>query len=236
MFFHEKKYEKYNEYIKGYINEQRKLSKKLVLKDHFFLSNIKTVAGVDQAFLGEDEGKVLSCFVILNYENYENMELIEHSYGEKEVDFPYIPGLLAYREMPAILEAYEKLKQKPDVILVDGHGIAHPRNFGLASHLGFLLKKPTIGVAKRKLVGEFEEPKVRGECKKLKYKEKPVGYVLKTKENSKPIFISPGNLISLESSLKIIKSCLREEEKLPEPIRLAHKFVNEEKRKCQNLA
>ena len=172
------------------------------------------------------EGRILSCIVVID----KNFNLIEKVFSHEKVNFPYIPGLLAYREVPVMIKAYKKLKKHiPEIILVDGHGIAHPRNFGLASHFGFLIKKPTIGIAKRKLVGEFKKPKEVGKEEKLIYNGKVVGYALKTGKNYREIFISPGNFISLETSLKIVKSCIIKGNKLPEPIRLAHKFVNERK-------
>jgi len=202
--------------ITALIKEQIKLSEKLVLEDNF--SKIEKIAGVDQAY---HKGRIFSCIVVLD----RNFRILEKVFADDVISFPYIPGFLAYREMPVILKAYKKLKTKPDILLVDGHGIAHPRRLGIASHLGLLLKIPTIGVAKKKLVGNYKEPKKVFDAEKLIYNKKTVGYVLKTKENSRPIFISPGNFISLKSSIKIVKECLRNE-KLPEPIRFAHKFVN----------
>ncbi|MEM2918141.1 MAG: endonuclease V [Candidatus Altiarchaeota archaeon] len=207
------------------IKEQEKLSKNLFLKDSF--SKIEKIAGVDQGYIGD---RILSCIVVMDYKNFR---LIEISSAEMKISFPYISGLLAYREMPVILKAYKKLKIKPDVLLVDGHGIAHPRNFGLASHLSLCIRKPTIGVAKNKLIGNYKKPEKVLKEEKLVYNGKIVGYALKTKENCKEIFISPGNFISLKTALRIVKNSIRNE-KLPEPLRLAHKFVNE-KLKWQNL-
>lgn len=207
------------------IKEQEKFSKNVILEDKF--SKIEKIAGVDQGYFND---RILSCIVVLNY---KNLELLESSFAEMKISFPYIPGFLAYREIPVILKAYKNLKKRPDILLVDGHGIAHPRNFGLATHLGFLLKKPTIGVAKNKLIGNFKKPEKVLKEEKVIYKGKVVGYALKTKTDAKEIFISPGNFISLKTALKIVKNSLRNE-KLPEPLKLAHKFVNE-KLKWQNL-
>ena len=118
---------------------------------------------------------------------------------------------------------YEKLEKKPDVLIIDGSGIAHPRGIGIATHIGILLDKPSIGVTKSRLVGEFDE---RKKCSELIYKGKKVGCALK--RNGKYIFISPGHKVSLKTSLKIVKKCLLD--KLPEPIRLAHEYVNEVKK------
>lgn len=211
--------------IKRLLREQESLSKSIIIKDKFL--KIEKIAGVDQGYFKD---RIVSCIVVLNY---KNLELLETSFAEMKISFPYIPGFLAYREIPVILKAYKNLKEKPDILLVDGHGIAHPRNFGLATHLSFSLKKPTIGVAKNKLIGDYKKPEKVLNEEKIIYKGKVVGYALKTKKNSKEIFISPGNFISLETALKIVKNSLRNE-KLPEPLRLAHKFVNE-KLKWQNL-
>jgi len=156
------------------------------------------------------------------------MEVIEKEFSETAVDLPYIPGLLAFREGPPMIETYKKLKRKPDILLVDGHGIAHPRGVGIASHVGVLLDIATIGIAKKRLVGDYRIPDRVGESRPLLYKGKVVGNVLKSKKGCNPIFISPGNKISVESSLEIVKDCIREH-KLPEPVRLAHNFVNQTK-------
>ncbi|MEA3254792.1 MAG: deoxyribonuclease V [Candidatus Altiarchaeota archaeon] len=201
-----------------YVGIQEELRKKVLVEDQL-PGEIKTVAGVDQSFQGE---KVISCIVVLEYPDMRSME---KKYAAMEVDFPYIPGLLAFREGPSILRAYGKLMNKPDILLVDGQGIAHPRGVGLASHIGVVLDKPTIGVAKSRLVGEYEVPKEVGGCSELRYNGEVVGFVLKSKRNCNPLFISPGHRISPEKSLEVVKNCLRDH-KLPEPTRLAHMFVN----------
>jgi deoxyribonuclease V len=202
--------------IEKYIKEQERLAKKIVLNDSF--GEIKTIAGVDQAFVGNN---VISGIVVLSY---PDLKVIKKKWATKKSDFPYIPGLLTYKEGPSIVEAYKKLKIQPDILIVDGSGIAHPRGIGLASHIGLVLDKPTVGVTKTKLVGEYEKTK---EYSKLIYEGKHVGYILKRKKY-KPIFISPGHKISLETSLKIVRNCLKN--RLPEPIKIAHEYVNEVKR------
>ncbi|MCK4491055.1 MAG: deoxyribonuclease V, partial [Candidatus Altiarchaeales archaeon] len=188
---------------------------------------IKTVGGADQAFPGRD--RVLSCVVTLSY---PDMRLMERSFSCLDMDFPYIPGLLTFREGPSIIEAYKKLGSKPDILIIDGHGIAHPWGIGIAAHVGVLLDTPTIGVAKKRLVGDFKAPQKVGVYMPLTYQGEVVGAVLKSKEGCNPIFISPGNRISLETSIEVVKNCLRGH-KLPEPTRLAHKLVNEEKNNIQ---
>ncbi len=162
--------------------------------------------------------------------SFPSLDVIDHSVVQNEIPFPYIPGLLSFREIPMLVEAWEKLKKKPDVIVVDGVGIAHPRRLGIATHLGLVLGVPTIGCAKSVLTGVYEEPGLEaGSISYLydKYDAKEIiGVALRTKKNVKPIFISPGHLITLEESLEIVRACVRKH-RLPEPTRMAHQTVNE---------
>ena len=195
--------------IKKFKEEQLKLAKKVIVKDDF--EEIKLVGGVAQTFIGT---KVISGFVVCDY---KTMEIIERKYAVVEASVPYIPGFLSYREAPAVVEAFLKLENKPDIILVEAHGIAHPRKFGMASHIGLLLDKPTIGIAKNLLVGDINDNKII-------VKEEARGFSLTAKEHANPIFISPGHKISLKTSLEITKNCMRLPHKLPEPIHLAHRY------------
>lgn len=204
--------------VDRYIKEQEELKNKIVLKN-MLPKKIKMVAGVDQAFVGRD--KIISGIVVLSY---PDLEVLEEKNTVNKVNFPYISGLLSYREGPSIIRAYKKLKIKPDILMVDGQGTAHPRGIGIASHIGVLLNIPTIGVAKSRLVGDYDK---RKRCAKLMFEGKCVGYVLKT--SKRPIFISPGHKISMRKSLEIVKKCLRDY-RLPEPTRLAHLYVNKVKR------
>ena len=144
--------------------------------------------------------------------------------------FPYIPGLLSFREAPILLRAFRKLKSNPDIILFDGQGIAHPRHFGLASHMGLILGKPSIGCAKSRLVGEYSSVEnTAGAYSKLVYGNKVVGAVLRTKKNTKPIFVSPGHKTNLSFAIRIaMKTCRGY--RIPEPIRQAHVYVNDVRR------
>lgn len=195
---------------------QRKLKEKVVLDDEF--SNLEKIAGVDQSF---NKDKIYSGIVILN----NSLDILEREFTKVEVKFPYKPGLLAFREAYPIFKVWQKIDEKPDILFVDGHGIVHPRKFGLASHVGVVLDIPTIGIAKNKLVGSFGEPKFIGEFRDLKLNNESVGKVLKSKDNCNPIFISPGHKVSLESSLRIARKYL-ENHKLPEPLYKAHRYVN----------
>ena len=199
---------------------QEMLRKKVVLADTL-PNEIKYVAGVDQSFPNEKE--VISAIVVLRF---PELSLKAKSFSRVKVNFPYIPGFLAFRELPAILKAWKNLSKKPDVLLVDGHGIAHPRGLGIASHLGVLIKRPTIGVAKRLLVGKYKAVREEMLASEIIYQGKLVGYALKSKPNCKEIFISPGNMISAERALEITKKCIAKH-KLPEPLRLAHRLSKE---------
>ena len=159
---------------------------------------------------------------------YPDLEEIDHAAAKAAVPFPYIPGLLSFREIPMLMEAWKKLRTKPDVLLVDGIGIAHPRRLGIATHLGLALDMPTIGCAKSILIGHAEEPgNTPGDWSPLidlKTNE-TIGAALRTKKNVKPMFISPGHRITLEDSLRIVMGCVRKH-RLPEPTRYAHALVN----------
>jgi len=161
---------------------------------------------------------------------YPDLDLVDHAVSKDKINFPYIPGLLSFREIPMLLKAWQKLKQKPDVLIVDGVGIAHPRRFGIASHVGILLSIPTIGCAKSVLTGVYKEP--GDEPGSFSYLYDPLntkeilGVALRTKRGVKPVFVSAGHLITLPEAVEIVKSCVRKH-RLPEPTRLAHNKVNE---------
>jgi deoxyribonuclease V len=141
-----------------------------------------------------------------------------------ETPFPYIPGLLSFREAPVILKALGQLPQPPDLIFIDGQGIAHPRRLGIASHIGVLTGLPTIGVAKSVLCGQYKDPGFKkGQMEPLVHKGEKIGTALRSRDNVKPLFISPGHKISHESAAKLVLRCLTKY-RLPEPTRIADKF------------
>lgn len=198
-------------------NLQRTLSEKIILSDGF--SALRSIGGVDTSF--SRDGKVLSVIVVMEL---ESMKVITISYYLDVVSVPYIPGFLGFREGPSIIEAWEKLKVKPDILLVDGQGYAHPRHMGIASHLGIALDIPTIGCAKSLLIGRYEEPgPLKGDFKPILYKGKMVGVVLRTRDNTRPIFVSPGHKVSFESSIDIVLKSITKY-RLPEPLRYAHYY------------
>jgi deoxyribonuclease V len=153
--------------------------------------------------------------------SYPELELVEEAGVEGECPFPYRTGLLSFREVPILTAAFRRLKSRPDVVLVDGQGLAHPRGLGLASHLGLVLEVPTIGVAKSRLVGEGPEPQLAaGSFSPLIYQEKMVGLILRTRKGVKPLYLSPGHLITLEESREITLGCVTKY-RIPQPLRRA---------------
>jgi deoxyribonuclease V len=201
---------------------QEEIASKAIIVDKLDLEELRFIAGVDQAFLYQEAEKILSALVVLEY---PSMRLVEHSYAVMPVDFPYIPGLLSFREAPVIINVFQTLNHKPDLLLIDGCGINHPRFAGLATYVGVALDIPTIGVAKNLLCGLGEVPNGEGEACIITYQDREVGYYLKSKKGCKPIIIAPGHKISLETSLTLIKKCIRQH-KLPEPLRIAHLSAN----------
>ncbi|MEM2922341.1 MAG: endonuclease V, partial [Candidatus Bathyarchaeia archaeon] len=183
----------------------------------------KTVAGVDSAFIKD---KVITACIAMDY---YSMRLTEAQIVIAETDFPYIQTFLAFREAACIIEAIKKLETHVNVFLINSHGIAHPRRCGCASHVGVEIGKPTIGVASSRLYGDFAKmPSKEGEAVPLTAEGQQIGWVLRTRESSKPIYISPGHLVSLTTSLNVVKGCLKDH-RLPEPLFTAHILANMEK-------
>jgi deoxyribonuclease V len=182
------------------------------------VSDIFYIAGVDVSFpRGSDVG--IAAAVVLNYPNMEVVEVRRYS---DQVAFPYVPGLLSFRELPLILKAFQALRIKPDLVIVDGHGVAHPRRMGLACHFGLYSNLPVIGCAKSRLCGKYREPdKIKGSREGLVDGEEVIGAVLRTREDVSTVFVSVGNHISLENAVKwVMSTCLKH--RLPEPVRCAH--------------
>jgi deoxyribonuclease V len=188
-------------------------------KLYFRKTRIDLIAGADVSF---KKGKAIGIVAVLSF---PELKLIESIKRIAKINYPYIPGLLTFREGPVLEECFKKLKSNPDIIIFDGQGIAHPRNMGIATHMGILLDKPTIGCAKTWLYGDFRVPKEsRGSFSYLlEHKKRKIGVVLRTKDDVKAVFVSPGNKIDIKSSIKIILKCTKEY-RLPEPLRLAHRL------------
>jgi deoxyribonuclease V len=154
--------------------------------------------------------------------SYPEMELVEQATVEQEVSFPYVPGLLSFREAPIILRAFAQIRARPDLLLVDGQGLAHPRRFGIACHLGLLLDLPTIGAAKSRLCGEHAElPQDAGSAVPLGDGDERIGLVVRTRSNVKPVYVSVGHRIGLEAAAEWVLRCCRGY-RIPVPLRLAH--------------
>ena len=198
---------------------QNRLEKSLILKS--FRGKIRSVAGVDVSFPGDKQAKC--AIIVLSYPELETIEVVKTI---SKISFPYIPTLLTFREGPPILSAFKKLRYRPDVVLFDGQGIAHPRIMGEAAHLGILLNIPTIGCAKSRLYGSCREPgKVRGSRTCLKdSKRKTVGAALRTRAGIKPIFISCGHKMDLETAIEITLNS-SPKFRIPEPLRMAHSIA-----------
>lgn len=201
------------------IKIQKDLKSNISLKKSF--SKINKIAGADVSYY---QNKMIAGVVIFEF---PNLKTIERQSFISTVNFPYIPGLLTFREGPSLLAAFKKIKNDPDIILFDGQGIAHPRRMGIATHLGLFLDKPTIGCAKSKLSGKYTSVgEGKGDYTLLKEGKEVLGAVLRTRRKVKPIFISPGYKIDLSNSIEITLKCIVKY-RLPVPVREAHIFVNQ---------
>lgn len=200
---------------------QRELQKRVITQNGF--RDIKTIAGADLATVKGEERLVCGIIVF----SYPELNEIERASAVVEERFPYIPGLLAFREGPAIIETFKKLRNRPDVLMVDGQGIAHPRGLGIASHVGVILDIPSIGVAKERLYGRYREPPDKeGAWTPLisPPNGKTIGAVLRTKKGTKPVFVSIGHRVDLKTAVRITLQCTKGY-RLPEPTRQADIFV-----------
>jgi deoxyribonuclease V len=210
----------------------RELQAKLAGRVQFtaFRKRLRTAAGLDCAF-SRDGKRILAVVVVLRLPGFEVVETVQ---AVRKLSFPYIPGLLSFREAPVCIAAVEKLQTRPDVFLVDGQGIAHPRRLGLAAHLGLFFETPTVGCAKSRLIGTYEEPPMqKGGYVPLKDKPRngsegpleTIGAVVRTRTDVKPLFVSVGNKCRLADAIRITLACTSKY-RLPEPTRLAHQRVS----------
>jgi deoxyribonuclease V len=203
------------------IRKQQLLRGRVVLEDKF--RTLRTVAGADLAF---DPATNMAFAGVIVYRLPE-LEEIERRMARRKLRFPYVPGLLSFRESPVLIAAFARLRAEPDLILIDGHGLAHPRLFGIACHLGVLYDKPTIGCGKSLLVGEYDEPGKRaGSSSPLVFRGQTVGTVLRTRDGVKPIFVTQGNRVSLDSAVKLVRACT-DGFRIPKPTREADHYVRE---------
>lgn len=202
------------------VQKQNKLQTKIKIEP--LRKEVKTVAGADISF-NRGSNVLYAGFVVLRL---PDLKVIARSLARKEVHFPYIPGLLAFREVPALIKAWNQLPAKPDVVIVDGHGIAHPRRLGIATHFGVLTDQPAIGCAKNLLTGKYGELDTsQGSHQFLFEGEEKIGMAYRSRANVNPVFISPGHYVSFDDTRTIIQQCLTGY-KLPETTRQAHDAVN----------
>lgn len=212
------------------IEIQKRLREQIDL--HNEPEKIETVAGIDVSY---DKGSdwLFAAIVVLRL---ADLQTIATASATALTPFPYVPGLLSFRECPAVLQAWERLEVKPDCLMCDGQGIAHPRRLGIASHLGLWLDMPSIGCAKSLLVGTYREPAPqRGSTEPLMHRKERVGAILRTKDRISPVFVSPGHKITLQKAIEIVLACCTKY-RLPETTRRAHLLVNEVRREANKQA
>jgi deoxyribonuclease V len=208
--------------IDGWRTVQRKLTKKVIRRDSF-CSPPKLIAGVDVAY---HEDRAFSAAAVLNY---ETLQLVEAQVAISVVKVPYVASFFAFREVEPLIKVIRMLKERVDIFLVNAHGIAHPERCGVASHLGVVLDIPTIGVASRALCGKVSESE-HGEIRYLRDRDEVIGAVLYVNPRTRPVYVSIGHKVSLESAIEIVLRTVREN-RMPEPLRIAHSLSNEAKKK-----
>ena len=206
---------------------QLRLSKQIVLED-VLPKKIHFIAGVDVAYVKDLS---IGAVAVLDY---TSLKLVESQTALCKTRFPYVSTLLSFREIPPTVLSIKKLHLQPDIFLVDAHGFAHPYRCGFASHLGLVVGKPTIGVAKSRLFGEVEGARGKRDVALLKHDKEVIGAVVTTKRGCKPVYVSVGHMVSLETAVKVVKHCARHN-RIPEPILKAHELATVEKRKI-NIA
>ena len=199
---------------------QERLRDRVVREDR--LGVVRHVAGVDVGYAADGRAMRAAVAVL----SLPRLELVASATAVQPARFPYLPGLLSFREAPAVVEAFGRLPLAPDLVLYDGHGLAHPRRFGVATHLGLLLDLPCIGVAKTRLVGEHEPvPAAKGKWAPLVDRDEVVGAVLRTRAGVKPLFVSIGHRISLATAVRYVMACVTRY-RLPETTRWAHRLAS----------
>ncbi len=200
---------------------QNDLRKRIIFTNQ--IKKLEFVAGADVSFNRKDP----TLFGVVTVLRLSDFKEIDRGEAVLETTFPYIPGLLTFREAPVLLEAFKKIHIQPDVILFDGQGIAHPRRMGLAAHMGLLLDTPSIGCAKSRFIGEYDPPRdKKGSISELKDEQEIIGAVLRTRESVKPIFVSVGHKVDLITAVNIAMKTVTNY-RLPEPTRRAHFLVNQ---------
>lgn len=192
---------------------QRGIADQVSTEDALKIEDIRHIAGFDVSFF---DNKCVCAAVVLDF---KTMKVVEKKFVVTKIPMNYVPGFLAFREGPPIMQLYFDLEHEPEMIMVDGHGIAHPLMAGLAAYVGVELSKPVIGVAKSLLAGEEKDGKILLEGRE-------VGILVKTKEYAKPLYVSPGNMVSIAAAAEIVKRCVIPPHKMPEPLHIAHRFAD----------
>ena len=206
---------------------QESLRESVELQDRF--GAIRYVAGADVAF--DPETEVAFAGVVVY--RFPALKEVERRMARRRLRFPYVPGLLSFRECPGLLAAFARLRTEPDLILIDGHGRAHPRRFGIACHIGILFDKPTVGCAKSRLVGEHQEPgRKAGSTAPLMLEGERLGVVLRTRDDVRPIYVTTGHRVSLDSAVQLVKQCM-DGFRIPKPTREADHYVRDLRRAYQ---
>ncbi|MGQ0644749.1 MAG: deoxyribonuclease V [Elusimicrobiota bacterium] len=201
------------------ISLQKRLAEKLVSRRA--PGGIRLVAGADCS-LDLDKGEACAAVAVFSF---PALELVEEAWARRPLTFPYVPGLLTFREGPALSAAFARLRSDPDVVFFDGQGIAHPRRLGIAAHMGLILDKPSVGCGKSLLCGVFDPPGFKkGAAADLRHEGRPVGYAVRTREGCHPIFVSPGHLMDREGALALVLKCL-DGYRLPKPTRWADRLA-----------
>ena len=204
--------------LKEAVDLQKQLSRNVIRKSTIKTDAVGKVAGIDTAYR---KGVACAAVVVLKF---KGLETLEFKTAARPIGFPYVPGLLSFREGPAILAALDKLKSTPDLLIFDGQGVAHPRRFGIASHIGLLVDIPSIGCAKSKLLGHYEEPGTeRGSFSYLTYHGEIIGAVVRTRTKVKPVYVSIGHRVNLRQSIQFVLHCCKGY-RLPETTRQADKL------------
>ncbi|MDE5823648.1 MAG: endonuclease V [Lachnospiraceae bacterium] len=219
-----------------FIRQQIELSEQMTRENTVDLTQVKTVVGVDLAYWEEENVEyAVCCIVVIDYHTSEVLEKV--SYVD-EVQVPYIPGCLAFREVPIFMEAYRKLKIVPDVVFFDGNGYLHPRHMGLATHAGILINQATVGIAKSyyKIADmDFDMPaNIQGAFTDIRINEEVYGRALRTHVNVKPVFLSVGNAIDIETAMELANKLTTKESHVPLPTRLADLMTHQMRKECQS--
>lgn len=216
-----RKLHEWNLSAKEAVQLQKELAARVVVED-YFSEPIQTVAGIDLGYDAETD----TCRAVAAVLKFPELELIETAEAVMPIQFPYVPGLLSFRETPVAIEALKKLQTPPDLILCDGQGIAHPRKFGIACHIGLIADIPTIGVAKSLLVGKFKNlGEKRGSTADLIYKNEKIGVALRTRDGVQPVYVSNGHRISLKTAINYVLQCTPKY-RLPETTRVADNLAS----------